>query len=227
MSQHITHSPYQYAIEEIIHRWFAFFEGTTVSTKKQCDLFTDDAQIVHAGQYLLANGQQEIERWLDSVPAEISSHTIDGLTIESLTTNQFQARWQTAYQSLRGADQVGGAIISYQALIDIDELSAAKFRFIQKTPIANNPNLVFQESFSAHRLKGLYCRLARLIESFELTDFHDLKIVEGSKDLLLNLLQKPSVSIEATHDSLLLNTPTETYSFNVIEQPGLFPLLKL
>ncbi|SBS31754.1 hypothetical protein MAQ5080_02056 [Marinomonas aquimarina] len=227
MSDTAIASAHQHAIEEIIHRWFAFFEGTTVSAKKQCELFTEDGQIVHAGQYLLANGQQEIERWLDSVPVEISSHTIDGLTIESLAANQFQAHWQTAYQSLRGAEQVGGALISYQALIDTDTSGAAKFRFIQKTPIANNPNLVFQESFSVHRLKALLCRLAKLIESFDISGFDQLKVVKENKDLLLKLLQTPNTHIAMHHDSLSLTTPTKAYPLEIIEQPGTFPFLKL
>ncbi|GEM_PF-5284667 len=42
------------AIKEIIHLWFAFFEGLTVPASRQLDIFENDIQLVHTGQHMPA-----------------------------------------------------------------------------------------------------------------------------------------------------------------------------
>ncbi|MBM6550057.1 hypothetical protein [Marinomonas ostreistagni] len=223
MTKAIQHTEHLHAIYEIIHHWFAFFEGETVTAKSQCRLFTEDAQIVHAGQHLLANGVEEIERWLLSVPPEHSSHTLDNLSLEALSDNQYQVTWQTAYQAQRHGGQVGGSIIAYQALITIDEDGQARFRALQKTPMASNPNTRFVETFKMHRIKALKSRLAQLATTSSATPALSQYVQSPEMaNLLDSILTQTDLTISDTEAAIIATTPVQSWRFDVLEQGGLY-----
>lgn len=152
-----------HAIEDIIYRWFAFFEGETEAVSEHSDIFTEDVQLVHAGTHLLANDRPSVERWLMSIPPSRSSHFVEGISVSPIDENLVRASWSVRYQYTQDDGVVGGSIISYQAVVSFFEAYQAQFLFLQKTPIRQNPDAHYKDSFSENRLLSFLARLKSVL----------------------------------------------------------------
>lgn len=220
------------AIKEAIHHWFAFFEGETVSTYSQLALFDDEIELVHAGQHLLAKGNEQMKQWLNSIPPEISSHFVKNIEAKKIRGDVYQVSWETPYQAVRDSGDVGGAIIRYQTLVRVSLEGVAKFIVIQKTPFKNNPETVFHESFRQHRASALSCRLQRWLESDETAIPATINALGEASKMLLNIQQisgDKRLILQSSDDGenpgLLMTTDAETYYLSLQQQPGWYPAI--
>ncbi|WP_251977544.1 hypothetical protein [Salinicola avicenniae] len=152
----------EHAIRDIAHRWFAFFEGETESVEDHLAMFTPDVSLVHAGTHRLADDRKALGQWLRQVPAERDSHVITDWCWQRLDANRATMEMAVSYQVLQADDSVGGAVIHYRTEIAFDEHHEAAFRFLQKTPVAPNPDRQFRDSFAANRLAAALARLGFL-----------------------------------------------------------------
>ncbi|SEG67522.1 hypothetical protein [Marinobacterium lutimaris] len=152
-----------YAIRDIAHRWFAFFEGQTESLEEHLQLFTPDVRLVHAGQHLLAEGQSAMADWLKQVPPATDSHFINALHWQPTSDNRARVEMEIGYQVMQNGELVGGAVIEYQTEVVFTESGEAAFSFLQKTPVRQNPDREFKDSFAANRLGASAARIDFLL----------------------------------------------------------------
>lgn len=153
---------HEHAIRDIAHRWFAFFEGKTEDIDHHLALFTPDVRLVHAGTHLLADGRDALGQWLRQVPEEQDSHVITDLGWQMLDANSAKVEMAVSYQVLQADGQVGGAVIHYRTEVVFNEQCEAAFRYLQKSPVAPNPDRRFRDSFAANRLGATFARLGFL-----------------------------------------------------------------
>lgn len=152
-----------YSACDIAHRWFAFFEGRTEEIISHLDIFSPDVRLVHAGAHLLARGKDGMERWLKSLPSGRSSHFIRRFEFIPGQGNEATFNMDIGYQEAGTDLTVGGALSEYQTMMLFGEGENAVFTFLQKTPVYQNPDKVFRESFSENRVHSFIARFFQLM----------------------------------------------------------------
>ncbi|WP_432695202.1 hypothetical protein ACQUQP_11650 [Marinobacterium sp. YM272] len=187
-----------YAIRDIAHRWFAFFEGQTESLEKHLQLFTPDVRLVHAGQHLLAEGQSAMGDWLKQVPPATDSHFINALHWQPTPDNRARVEMEIGYQVMRNGEMVGGAIIEYKTEVVFTESGEAAFSFLQKTPVRQNPDREFKDSFAANRLGATAARI-------------DFILANGQAEQVADELMEPAASEQ--WQQLITHQDTEALTY--------------
>lgn len=222
----------QLAITEAISHWFAFFEGETVPTHSQLALFTDDIQLIHAGQHLLAAGKEQMEQWLNSVPPETCSHFVQEVQAQRIQPGIYAVLWQTPYQAVRENGAIGGAIIQYRAQVQVSADGTAQFMALQKTPLAANPETTFRPSFDEHRATALCCCLQRWLDSDDAALPAAIHASEQVVELLLKLNQSNGerhLSLKSEGEgklpSLVIATHNGNFELKLQQQTGWYPAI--
>ncbi len=154
-----------YSACDIAHRWFAFFEGQTEEVSRHLDIFTPYVRLVHAGTHLLAEGKDGMDSWLKSLPYEKGSHFIRRFEFIPGQENEATVNMDIGYQRVESDLTVGGALSEYRTTLLFGEGEDAFFTFMQKTPVYQNPDKVFRESFSENRVHSFIARFFQLMLS--------------------------------------------------------------
>ncbi|TCK04218.1 hypothetical protein [Marinobacterium mangrovicola] len=171
-----------YAIRDIAHRWFAFFEGQTESLEEHLQLFAPDVRLIHAGQHLLAEGQSAMADWLKQVPPATDSHFINALHWQPTSDNRARVEMEIGYQVMQNGELVGGAVIEYQTEVMFTKSGEAAFSFLQKTPVSQNPDREFKDSFAANRLGATAARIDFLFATGQADQIADELMEPGADE---------------------------------------------
>ena len=138
-------------------------EGKTEELSRHLDIYAPDVMLVRAGTHQLAQGKHNMEHWLKNLPHEKGSHFVRRFEFIPGQGNEATVNMDIGYQRIGVDSRVGGALTEYQTKLVFGEGENAVFTFLQKTPVYQNPDKIFRESFSENRLHSFIARFFQLM----------------------------------------------------------------